>query len=88
MGEMRGNRSGRIRGSEARRERERERSQSICLCLASCSFKLQPSRPSERQPHLQMSALLSQVIAFCIFFFFVPGLKKKERKRASLVFSA
>lgn len=81
MGEMRGNRSGRIRGSEARRERERERSQSICLCLASCSFKLQPSRPSERQPHLQMSALLSQVIAFCIFFF-VPGLKKKRKKKS------
>ena len=34
MGEMRGNRSGRIRGSEARREREREREESIYLSVS------------------------------------------------------
>lgn len=68
------------------RSPERERSQSIRLCLASCSFKLQPSRPSELQPHLQMSAFLSQVIAFCCFFFFLPGLKKKKEKELPLCF--
>ena len=81
MGEMRGNRSGRIRGSEARRERERGVNLSVCVSLPahlSCNWVVRLSGSLI----FRCQHFCPRLLHFAFFFFFVPGLKKKRKKKS------
>lgn len=78
MGEMRGNRSGRIRGSEARRERGVNLS--VCVSL--------PAHLSRNRVVRLSCSLIFRCQHFCprllhfAVFFFRPGIKKKRKKKS------
>ena len=81
MGEMRGNRSGRIRGSEARRERERERGGNLSVCVSL------PAYLSCNRVVRLSGSLIFRCQHFCprllhfAFFFFCPRIKKKKKEK-------